>query len=83
MKYYPSLPSLLAGELGTQCPALAKIDALAEKIRAEFPHASHVIYFRNGHWLLLPAGPGTTFPTPAAANTKSASGRQPRAYCPL
>jgi hypothetical protein len=84
VKHYPNPYALLTQELGTQCPPLDRIEAMVAKIEAEYPSASHLVYFSNGHWILLPAGPGCKFTKPQDASRANIPyNRRARAYCPI
>ena len=83
MKRYPNLYALLTRELGTQAPSMEKIEHMAGQIKAEHPGAVWLVFYKNGHWILLPVGPGQFLETLGAARKhKVKPGRNPIAYCP-
>lgn len=84
MKQYPTLSALLAGELGTRAPSPAAIERLSAQIRAAHPTAHALVFFKNGHWILLPVGPAEKLGSLAQARKhKIHPGRKPRAYCKI
>lgn len=84
MKRYQNLSALLSGELGTRAPSTAAINRMAAQILAEYPQASHLVFFRNGHWCLLPAGPECPLKSPRDAENKTIPPhRRALAYCKI
>ncbi|MFZ5819053.1 MAG: hypothetical protein ACOYYJ_04045 [Chloroflexota bacterium] len=82
MKKYPNLLALLRTELGKKSPNPEQIEDLRAAILAQHPTATHFIYLKNGHWIILPAGPDEAIPNPKYAKTiRIPPHRLPLAYC--
>jgi len=84
MTKYPNLPAMLSNELGPRAPEPAKVERLESQIKAEHPTARYCILFKNGHWILLPAGPDARIKSPAQARRMTVPPyRRPVAYCKI
>jgi len=86
MKEYKTLHALLKKEhkaQGRQVPDSRTVDILEKFIAHECPTATHLVYFCNGQWTLLPVGPDEKVKTPGDAENALIPPRHPVAFCKI